>query len=72
MGRFLRIVAFGAILGALAHLKSWHDAAVLHAITNTTTSAMALALGLLKERCFPDAIFPGNGKPVCRTGEGGW
>lgn len=45
LSRFLTIVAFGLITGALAQRKSWHASAALHMFINTVSSITALVLG---------------------------
>jgi membrane protease YdiL (CAAX protease family) len=44
-GRFLAIVAFGAITGALAHRESWRSSSALHIFINTVGTITALATG---------------------------
>jgi membrane protease YdiL (CAAX protease family) len=44
-GRFLTLVAFGAICGALAQRHSWRSSAALHLVVNTASTTVALALG---------------------------
>lgn len=39
-GRFLTLVAFGAICGVVAHRHSWRSSAALHMIVNTATTAV--------------------------------
>ena len=43
--RFLTIVAFGAITGALAYRESWRSSAALHIFINTVATITALAMG---------------------------
>jgi membrane protease YdiL (CAAX protease family) len=45
LARFLMVIGFGVICGMLAHRKGWSASAALHALINTTSSIMALALG---------------------------
>jgi membrane protease YdiL (CAAX protease family) len=45
-GRFLTLVAFGAICGIVAERKSWKSSAAIHLFVNTTTTIMGLVLGL--------------------------
>jgi membrane protease YdiL (CAAX protease family) len=44
-GRFLMVCGFGVICGIFAHRKGWSASAALHALINTTSSILALALG---------------------------
>jgi len=46
-GRFLFIIAFGVICGIVAQRKSWRASAAVHLFTNTVSTIMALAMGLL-------------------------
>ncbi len=56
LGRLLFIVGLGTIWGYVAHRRSWHASAVLHAATNTLATLLMLvvvllgALGLLPPR----------------------
>ena len=56
LGRLLFIVGLGAVWGYVAHRRSWHASAVLHAATNTLATLLMLmvvllgALGLLPPR----------------------
>lgn len=43
--RFLTLAAFGGICGLLAQRRTWRSSAALHLVVNTTTTAVALALG---------------------------
>jgi membrane protease YdiL (CAAX protease family) len=43
--RFLTIVAFGAITGALAYRESWRTSAALHIFINTVATITAIAMG---------------------------
>ncbi len=45
MGRFLMVIAFGAILGFLAHRKTWHSAAALHMLVNSLSTITIFAVG---------------------------
>ena len=44
-GRFLTLVAFGGICGIVAQRHTWRSSAALHLVVNTTSTAVALALG---------------------------
>jgi membrane protease YdiL (CAAX protease family) len=46
LGRFLTLVAFGAICGIVAQRHTWRSSAALHLFVNTATTVVALALGL--------------------------
>jgi membrane protease YdiL (CAAX protease family) len=44
-GRFLTLVAFGAVCGIVARRHTWRSSAALHLVVNTATTAMALVIG---------------------------
>ncbi len=46
LGRFLALIAFGAICGVAAQRDSWRRSASLHMAVNTITTVMGLILGL--------------------------
>jgi membrane protease YdiL (CAAX protease family) len=45
MGRFLTLIAFGAVCGIVARRSSWRSSAALHVSVNTVGTVMALILG---------------------------
>jgi len=46
LGRFLTLVAFGAICGVVAQRNSWRSSAALHMVVNTVLTVMGLIFGL--------------------------
>ena len=44
-GRFLTLLAFGAICGIVARRHTWRSSAALHVVVNTATTAVGLVLG---------------------------
>ena len=46
LGRFLALIAFGAICGIVAQRHSWRRSAALHMAVNTILTVMGLILGL--------------------------
>ena len=45
LGRFLALIAFGAICGVVAQRNSWRRSAALHLVVNTIVTIMGLILG---------------------------
>ncbi len=46
LGRFLTLIAFGAICGVIAQRSSWRRSAALHMVVNTLLTVMGLIFGL--------------------------
>jgi len=47
MGRFLALIAFGAICGIVAQRSSWRRSAALHIVINTVSTIAGLVYGLM-------------------------
>ena len=45
LGRFLALIAFGAICGVVAQRSSWRRSAALHVVVNTVVSVIGLIFG---------------------------
>jgi len=46
LGRFLALIAFGAICGVVAQRNGWRRSAALHMVANTILTIMGLVFGL--------------------------
>jgi membrane protease YdiL (CAAX protease family) len=46
LGRFLALIAFGAVCGVVAQRNSWRRSAALHMVANTIVSVIGLFFGL--------------------------